>query len=107
VPGVRIFQRAGDDSDNCWLTAVLVDSAEAGWTADDLRVALDEADIESRPLWKPMHRQPVFAGARTYLDGSADLLFASGLSLPSGSALTAGQIDEVLSTLHGFLGRHR
>ena len=107
VPGVRIFQRAGDDSDNCWLTAVLVDSAEAGWTADDLRVALDEADIESRPLWKPMHRQPVFAGARTYLDGSADLLFASGLSLPSGSALTAGQIEEVLSTLHGFLGRHR
>jgi dTDP-4-amino-4,6-dideoxygalactose transaminase len=107
APGVRIFQRAADDSDNCWLTAVLVEPAEAGWTADDLRVALDEADIESRPLWKPMHRQPVFAGARAYLDGSADLLFASGLTLPSGSALTAGQIDRILSTLHGFLGRHR
>jgi dTDP-4-amino-4,6-dideoxygalactose transaminase len=107
VPGVRIFQRAGDAADNCWLTAVLVDPPAAGWSAEDLRVALDAADIESRPLWKPMHRQPVFEGARSYLNGSADLLFATGLTLPSGSALTADQIDEVTSNLRSFLGRHR
>ncbi|MGY1914940.1 DegT/DnrJ/EryC1/StrS family aminotransferase [Blastococcus sp. SYSU DS0973] len=107
VPGVRIFQRAGDRADNCWLTAILVDPREAGWSADDLRVALDVADIESRPLWKPMHRQPVFTGARSYLNGSADLLFGSGLTLPSGSALTTEQVDHVLSSTRSFLGRQR
>ncbi|MGY2083166.1 DegT/DnrJ/EryC1/StrS family aminotransferase [Blastococcus sp. SYSU DS0539] len=107
VPGARVFQRAGDDADNCWLTAVLVDPQVAGWSADDLRAALDEADIESRPLWKPMHRQPVFAGARSVLTGAADRLFATGLTLPSGSALTSGQIDEVMSCLRSFLGQHR
>lgn len=106
VPGTRIFQRSGDEADNCWLTAVLVDPAEAGWSAEDLRVALDEADIESRPLWKPMHRQPVFAGARSFLDGSADRLFDTGLTLPSGSALAPDQIDEVLGSITSFLGRH-
>ncbi len=105
VPGTRIFQRSGDEADNCWLTAVLVDPAEAGWSAEDLRVALDEADIESRPLWKPMHRQPVFAGARSFLDGSADRLFDTGLTLPSGSALAPDQIDEVLASIRDFLGR--
>jgi dTDP-4-amino-4,6-dideoxygalactose transaminase len=104
VPGVRVFQRDGDAADNCWLTAVLVDPAVAGWTAEDLRVALDAADIESRPLWKPMHRQPVFAGARGFLDGSADRLFATGLTLPSGSVLTGDQVDAVTGALSAFLG---
>lgn len=107
VPGVRVFQRDGDDADNCWLTAVLVDPAEAGWSAEDLRVALDADDIESRPLWKPMHRQPVFAGARTVLDGTADRLFATGLALPSGSALDEDQVAAVEESLRAFLGRHR
>ncbi len=103
VPGARIFQRDGDAADNCWLTAVLVDPAAAGWTADDLRLALDAADIESRPLWKPMHRQPVFAGARSVLDGSADRLFETGLTLPSGSALSGEQVDAVTGAITCFL----
>jgi dTDP-4-amino-4,6-dideoxygalactose transaminase len=86
---------------------VLVDSNQAGWSVEDLRAALDGADIESRPLWKPMHRQPVFAGARAFLDGSADALFARGLTLPSGSALTAEQIDTVMGALGAFLGERR
>jgi dTDP-4-amino-4,6-dideoxygalactose transaminase len=107
TPGTRIFQRSGDEADNCWLTAVLVDSDRAGWSVEDLRTALDAADIESRPLWKPMHRQPVFAGARAFLDGSADALFARGLTLPSGSALTPDQIDAVMDALGTFLGERR
>jgi dTDP-4-amino-4,6-dideoxygalactose transaminase len=103
VPGVRLFQRAGDEDDNCWLTAVLVDPDVAGWTPEDLRRTLDEAGIESRPLWKPMHLQPVFARARAHLDGSAERLFATGLSLPSGSALTGEQVDRVLDVVRGFL----
>lgn len=105
VPGVHVFQRPGDDADNCWLSAVVVDPDRAGWSADQLRVALDAADIETRPLWKPMHRQPVFAGARSYLNGSADRLFATGLTLPSGSALTSDQIGRVTAALGSFLGQ--
>jgi dTDP-4-amino-4,6-dideoxygalactose transaminase len=104
APGADVFQRSGDEADNCWLTAVVVDSRRAGWSAEDLRAALDAADIESRPLWKPMHRQPVFAGARSYLDGTSDRLFATGLTLPSGSALTADQVDTVMGALGAFLG---
>jgi dTDP-4-amino-4,6-dideoxygalactose transaminase len=107
VHGAQIFQRSGDQFDNCWLTAVLVDRDGAGWSVEDLRTALDAADIESRPLWKPMHRQPVFAGARSYLDGSADRLFACGLTLPSGSSLTTDQVDTVMSALGAFLGARR
>jgi dTDP-4-amino-4,6-dideoxygalactose transaminase len=102
-PGVRVFQRSGDEADNCWLTAVLVDPAEAGWSADDLRAALDAADIESRPLWKPMHRQPVFQGAGSLLNGVSDRLFATGLTLPSGSSLTVDELHRVLTTMDAFL----
>jgi dTDP-4-amino-4,6-dideoxygalactose transaminase len=102
-PGVRVFQRSGDEADNCWLTAVLADPAEAGWSADDLRAALDAADIESRPLWKPMHQQPVFAGAPSLLSGASDRLFATGLTLPSGSSLTVDESHRVLTTVDAFL----
>jgi dTDP-4-amino-4,6-dideoxygalactose transaminase len=105
-PGVRVFQRPGDEADNCWLTAVVVDPAEAGWSNDGLAKALDAANIESRPLWKPMHQQPVFAGARSMLNGSADRLFAGGLTLPSGSALAAGQVAAVTEAIGAFLA-HR
>jgi len=107
VPGVRIFQRDGDGTDNCWLSAVLVEPSAAGWEVDDLRRALGEHDIESRPLWKPMHQQPVFAGARSFLDGSADRLFATGLALPSGSVLTPAQSERVMTVIGDFLeARH-
>jgi dTDP-4-amino-4,6-dideoxygalactose transaminase len=104
LPGVEIFQRDGDRADNCWLTAVVVDPAQAGWGAEDLRRALDGAGVESRPLWKPMHRQPVFAGARAFCNGTADRLFERGLTLPSGSALTAQQIERVRTAVTTFLG---
>jgi dTDP-4-amino-4,6-dideoxygalactose transaminase len=102
-PGVRLFQRPGDDDDNCWLTAVVVDPAAAGWSVAELGKALEAADVESRPLWKPMHQQPVFAGARSFLSGAADTLFATGLALPSGSALTGDQVDRVLAVVGAFL----
>lgn len=107
VPGVQVFQHPGDQDDNCWLTAVLVDPELAGWSADDLRAALDAADVESRPLWKPMHQQPVFAGARSFLDGTADRLFATGLALPSGSALSPQQVEVVTDAVLGFLAARR
>ena len=67
--------------------------------ASDLRRQLDDAGIESRPLWKPMHLQPVFRDAPSLINGSSQRLFETGLTLPSGSALSAEAFDRVLSAL--------
>lgn len=105
VDGVDVFGAEGDEQDNVWLTSILVDSAVAGWEPAELSAALSAADIESRPLWKPMHLQPVFAGSRGEIDGSSEELFRRGLTLPSGSALTDEQRDRVLDAIRGFLDR--
>ncbi|WP_436688855.1 DegT/DnrJ/EryC1/StrS family aminotransferase [Geodermatophilus sp. CPCC 205506] len=105
--GVRVFQSPADDGDNCWLSAIVVDPAEAGWSSDELRLVLDAHDIESRPMWKPMHRQPVYARARSLENGAAERLFADGLVLPSGSALTDDQIAAVSTTVDEFLDERR
>lgn len=101
--GVEIFQGASDTEDNCWLTAIIVDPVQAQWKPAELAAALADADIESRPLWKPMHQQPVFAGARAFLSGAADQIFESGLALPSGSSLTADDVQRVHSVITTFL----
>jgi dTDP-4-amino-4,6-dideoxygalactose transaminase len=106
VDGVRLL---GDDSveSNCWLTAIVVEPSVAGWTAASLGAHLTHADIETRPIWKPMHRQPVFTDCRSALSGVADELFANGLTLPSGSALTEAQVGRVLDAIGDFLERPR
>jgi dTDP-4-amino-4,6-dideoxygalactose transaminase len=101
--GVKIFQKECDAEDNCWLTAILVDTVAAEWKPEELQAVLTAADVESRPLWKPMHQQPVFAGARAFLRGDADRLFATGLALPSGSALTPAEVDRVHTLIRSFL----
>ncbi|MUM35125.1 DegT/DnrJ/EryC1/StrS family aminotransferase, partial [Mycolicibacterium sp. CBMA 361] len=106
IDGVQIFQGDDDAEDNCWLTAILVDSIAAEWKPEELSAVLAAADIENRPLWKPMHQQPVFAGARAFLRGDADRLFATGLALPSGSALSADQVDRVHAAIRSFLSAH-
>lgn len=106
VPGVSIFQGEGDESDNKWLTSILVEPSESGWTAEQLREWLNADQIESRPLWKPMHLQPAFADAGALVDGSAQHLFEVGITLPSGSVLDQGQLDRVQDRIHTFLGAH-
>lgn len=106
VAGVTVFQGENDADDNCWLTAILVDPSVAGWSALDLAAALSTEEIESRPLWKPMHLQPLFAGAPGILDGTAELLFERGLTLPSGSVLSEADIERVFSAIETFLGKH-
>lgn len=104
TPGVSVFGTPDDQEDNCWLTAIVVDETVAGWRAADLCGALTSASIESRPLWKPMHLQPVFAGAQSRIDGTSQRLFETGLTLPSGSALTNAEIDLVVATVRAFTG---
>jgi dTDP-4-amino-4,6-dideoxygalactose transaminase len=104
VDGVTIFGGDDDSEDNCWLTSIIVDEQAAGWSADDLRDALNADDIESRPLWKPMHLQPLFAGAPALLNGSAQQLFETGLTLPSGSVLVEEDVQRVLGSVEQFVG---
>ncbi|WP_210723959.1 aminotransferase class I/II-fold pyridoxal phosphate-dependent enzyme [Leifsonia sp. PS1209] len=106
VQGVSIFQGEGDESDNKWLTSILVEPSESGWTAEELREWLNADQIESRPLWKPMHLQPAFADAGALVDGSAQHLFEVGITLPSGSVLDQDQLDRVQGRIHSFLGAH-
>lgn len=104
VPGTRILGGAGADAhDNAWLTPLAVDPARAGWDAPELGEWLARTAIETRPLWKPMHLQPVFAHARAELTGAAEDLFRHGLALPSGSALSDADVDRVLHEIRGFL----
>jgi dTDP-4-amino-4,6-dideoxygalactose transaminase len=91
---------------NCWLTSIVVDPAQAGWQAADLAAHLAGHDIETRPVFKPMHLQPVFAGARSVLNGSAQRLFEQGLTLPSGSSLGESDRTRVLDAVTDFLGRN-
>lgn len=105
VPGVSVFGTRDDHEDNCWLTAIVVDEKAAGWAADDLTTALAEQNIESRPLWKPMHLQPIFDGARGRVDGTSERLFKTGVTLPSGSGLSEDAQDAVLNAISAFLER--
>ena len=107
VPGVQVFGAENDESDNVWLTSIIVDPRLSNWTPSSLSAALSEENIESRPLWKPMHLQPVFSGARGEITGASEKLFENGLTLPSGSALSENQFDRVQNTIAEFLrARH-
>jgi dTDP-4-amino-4,6-dideoxygalactose transaminase len=103
IDGVAVL--GTDDEANCWLTSIVVDPARAGWQASDLARHLGSQDIETRPVFKPMHLQPVFAGARAVLNGTAERLFTNGLTLPSGSALGEPDRARIVDAITDFLGR--
>ena len=109
VPGVRFLGRddpaRSDAEDNCWLTCIVLDPTVVGVGPEQVMAALAAEDIESRPLWKPMHLQPVFAGARAFVNGTSQRLFETGVALPSGSGLTDGDIERVIGVLKETLGQ--
>jgi dTDP-4-amino-4,6-dideoxygalactose transaminase len=85
---------------NRWLTCILVDpNINKGLTREEIRLAMDEENIETRPLWKPMHQQPVFASSKSYLNGVSDKLFENGLCLPSGSNLREDEFERIFNRL--------
>jgi pyridoxal phosphate-dependent aminotransferase EpsN len=95
LPGLSLMPEAPWGRATHWLTVITVDPAQFGATREDIRLALEQEDIESRPLWKPMHRQPVFAGCEVVGGGVAEALFRAGLCLPSGTAMGAGDLVRV------------
>jgi dTDP-4-amino-4,6-dideoxygalactose transaminase len=96
APGILFFPEPAGGFSNRWLTTILVDpSATGGATRETIRLALDGQNIESRPLWKPMHLQPVFKDAICFENGTSEALFEQGLCLPSGSNLSDGDLERV------------
>lgn len=100
VEGVSVMQNPDSRfNSNFWLTCIVIDPKVAGFNREDLRLKLDAEQIESRPLWKPMHLQPVFADAPKYVNGVSEALFNDGLCLPSGSCLTDDDIRRVVDVV--------
>lgn len=88
-PFIDVFTEPSDDYfSNHWLTCIVVNENAKGITRETIRLGLAEDNIEARPLWKPMHQQPIFQDYPAYLNGVSDTLFEKGLCLPSGSNLT-------------------
>ena len=107
VAGVTVFTVPNEDYfANYWLSAILIDPAiTAGMTRQTMRLALDAENIESRPLWKPMHLQPIFEKYPYYGDKIAETLFENGLCLPSGSNLTDDDRSRLKTALLQLVGQ--
>ena len=107
LPGVSFMPEAPYGTANRWLTCVLIDPKTFGATREDVRLALERENIDSRPLWKPMHMQPVFAGCRSVGGSVSGSLFANGLCLPSGSSLTDEDRARVVAHVRNAAGSGR
>jgi len=99
APGISFMPEADYGRSNCWLTCIVVEPEESGTDRERIRLALEAEDIESRPLWKPMHLQPVFRDAPIFGGDTSAGLFERGLCLPSGSALSDEDQDRVVEIL--------
>jgi dTDP-4-amino-4,6-dideoxygalactose transaminase len=104
IAGISFLYEPAGYFSNRWLTTILVDPSKTnGITREDLRLAMEKENIESRPLWKPMHLQPVFSEAPFYGDGTAEHLFEFGLCLPSGSNLALEDLERVVRVIRSVV----
>lgn len=102
--GIKMFSEPNSDYfSNHWLSAITIDSAKCnGKTREDLRLLLESENIESRPLWKPMHLQPIFRESPYYGGNVSENLFSDGLCLPSGSNIDTNEKDRIKNALNKF-----
>ncbi len=99
LPGLTFSPEAPWGRHTRWLTTLTIDPREAGTDREAVRVALEAANIESRPLWKPMHMQPIFRECECIGGDVAENLFLNGLCLPSGTALTSAELSRVVEAV--------
>lgn len=101
IEGVKVFEAPNEDYyANYWLSAIIIDASKTkGITPETLRLAFEAANIESRPLWKPMHLQPIFSTYPYYGSNVAQKLFENGLCLPSGSNLTDNDCERIAAVI--------
>lgn len=108
LPGITFMPEPEGWQSNRWLTVIQIDPAAFGTDTHAVREALEAENVEARPVWKPMHLQPVFQGAKLWKAGAAavsERLFARGLCLPSGTAMTEGDLDRVCGIVRRASGR--
>jgi len=105
LPGVRFMPESGRGIHTRWLTTLTIDPEEFGATKEDVRLALDQANIEARPVWKPMHLQQIFRLFPVYGGTVSRRLFEQGLCLPSGSGLRTAERERVVAAFRGCCGR--
>lgn len=99
LDSVRLLNEPQGHFSNRWLSAILLDSFN---TREALRLEFDKENIETRPLWKPMHQQPIFNDCKKYINGVSDDLFERGLCLPSGSNLNESELNRIFNVLKSF-----
>ncbi|MFN3821893.1 MAG: DegT/DnrJ/EryC1/StrS family aminotransferase [bacterium] len=95
LPGLTWMPEPDGFNSTHWLSCVLIEPELFGATREEVRLALEEHNIESRPLWKPMHLQPVFKDCEVVGGSVSEMLFEKGLSLPSGTAMTESQMEQI------------
>ncbi|MGL2966858.1 DegT/DnrJ/EryC1/StrS family aminotransferase [Flavobacterium sp. XGLA_31] len=106
VEGVRVFTEPNADFySNHWLSCIVLDPEKTKITSEDLRLTLERDNIESRPLWKPMHLQPVFADCAYFGSDISEKLFTNGLCLPSSSNLTDNDRERIAKVIRSLFNR--
>lgn len=104
IEGVTVFEEPSSDYySNHWLTCITIDESKVGFNCEDLRIALQQKNIESRPLWKPLHLQPIFTKYTYYGTNFCENLFNTGLCLPSGSNLTTEEKQRIVEVIGSLL----
>jgi dTDP-4-amino-4,6-dideoxygalactose transaminase len=106
LPGLAFMPEASYGRSSRWLTVVTIDRERFGAGPEEIRRALEAEDVEARPVWKPMHLQPVFAGRASVGGVVAERLFATGLCLPSGSSLSEGDLDRIAGIVRDAAAVH-
>lgn len=103
LPGMAFMPEAEFGRCTRWLTAITIDPKLAETDREKVRLALEAENIEARPVWKPMHQQPIFKGTRCYGGAVSERLFEQGLCLPSGSNLATSDLERVVEVIRrGF-----
>jgi dTDP-4-amino-4,6-dideoxygalactose transaminase len=103
LPGIRFQPQPPDTFSNKWLTAITIDKNLSGTDREQIRIAFEKDNIDSRPLWKPMHLQPVFKSAPNYTNGVSEKLFKDGLCLPSGTNISESDLERICKIIRSLL----
>ena len=102
LPGLTFMPEAEFSYSTRWLTCLTIDPVESnGITSEAVRLVLESENVEARPVWKPMHQQPLFSGCEIIGGAVSDRLFELGLCLPSGSNLTLSELEKVVTLVRG------
>ncbi len=106
LPGVTFMPEAPYGKSNCWLTCLTIDPTQLGVSNEELRLHLEGKNIESRPVWKPMHMQPVYVQCPCVGGSMSEDIFKHGLCLPSGSGLSEAQLGRVVEAIMQCVKMH-